>query len=448
MDFIKLDLSKIFGFADRDKVYALKRKAEAANKALHEKTGKGNDFLGWVTLPSSITEEVLQDIESTANKIKEEVDVVVVIGIGGSYLGAKAVIEACSDTFAYLKGNNKAPHLIFAGQNIGEDYLSELMELLDNKRYALVVISKSGTTTEPAIAFRILKEHLEKKVGADKARDLIVAVTDESKGALRTLATQKGYKTYVIPDDVGGRFSVLTPVGLVPLAMGGVDIRNLVRGACDMEDKCAVSSDFESNPAALYAAARFALYQSGKKIEILANFENKLHFLAEWWKQLYGESEGKEGKGIFPASVDLTADLHSMGQYIQEGERILMETVISIGKVNHDLLIPKDADNLDSLNYLSGKHLDYVNKMAETGTMLAHVDGGVPNIRIVIPENSPYYLGQLMYFFEKACGISGYLLEVNPFDQPGVEAYKKNMFALLEKPGFEEQTKKIKARMQ
>lgn len=448
MDFIKLDLSRVYDFAGQEEISGLKNRAEAANKALHDKTGKGNDFLGWVNLPSSITPDVLADIEATASKISSEVDVVVVTGIGGSYLGAKAIIEATSDTFAHLKGNNKAPHLIFAGQNIGEDYLSELLELLDAKKYAIVVISKSGTTTEPAIAFRVLKEHLEKKVGAEKSKELIVAVTDESKGALRTLATQKGYKTYVIPDDVGGRFSVLTPVGLVPLAMGGVDIRSLVKGAQDMEEKCAASNDFESNPATQYAAARSVLYSKGKKIEILANYENKLHFLAEWWKQLYGESEGKEGKGIFPASVDLTADLHSMGQYIQEGERILMETVISVKSVKHELLIPSDEDNLDSLNYLAGKHFDFVNKMAETGTMLAHVDGGVPNIRIEIPENNEYYLGQLMYFFEKACGISGYLLEVNPFDQPGVEAYKKNMFALLEKPGFEEETKKIKNRLQ
>jgi len=331
---------------------------------------------------------------------------------------------------------------------MGEDYLSELLQLLDHRKYAIVVISKSGTTTEPAIAFRVLREHLEKKVGEKKAKDLIVAVTDGSKGALRTLAGQKGYKSYVIPDDVGGRFSVLTPVGLVPLALTGVDIRLLVQGAVDMEEQCAIDKKFEDNPAAIYAATRYSLYKTGKKIEILANYENKLHYVAEWWKQLYGESEGKEGLGIFPASVDLTADLHSMGQYIQEGERILIETVLSVSNVKSELSIPEDPDNLDKLNYLAGKNIDYVNKMAETGTMLAHVDGGVPNIRIEIPENTPYYLGQLMYFFEKACGISGYLLDVNPFDQPGVEAYKKNMFALLEKPGFEEEAKKIKERLQ
>lgn len=448
MDSIKLDVSKVFDFVSKDEIYKLKDQAENANKALHEKTGKGNDFLGWVNLPGSISPDQLNDIENTAKKIKSKVDLVVVIGIGGSYLGAKAVAEANSDTFAHLKGSSKAPALLFAGQNIGEDYLSELLELLDQKPYALVVISKSGTTTEPALAFRILREHLENKVGAEKAKDLIVAVTDGSKGALRTLASQNEYKTFVIPDDVGGRFSVLTPVGLVPLALGGVDIRLLVQGAVDMEKKCSADTDFEENPAAIYAATRYSLYKQGKKIEILANFENKLHFLAEWWKQLFGESEGKEGMGIFPASVDLTADLHSMGQYIQEGERILMETVISIAKTKHNLSIPEDMDNLDNLNFLSGKNIDYVNKMAETGTILAHMDGGVPNIKIEIPENSPYYIGQLMYFFEKACGISGYLLGVNPFDQPGVEAYKKNMFALLEKPGFEEETKIIKERLQ
>ena len=448
MDFIKLDISKVYDFVDKETIYGMKDRAEKANKKLHDKTGKGNDFLGWVNLPSSITPAQLADIEDTAKKIKPEVDVVVVIGIGGSYLGAKAVAEAGNDTFGHLKAKGKDPELLFAGQNIGEDYLTELIELLDQLSYAIVVISKSGTTTEPAIAFRILREHLEKKVGENKAKDLIIAVTDGSKGALRTLADQKGYKSYVIPDDVGGRFSVLTPVGLVPLALGGIDIRLMVQGAVDMEQQCAAKIEFEDNPAALYAATRYSLYSTGKKIEILANYDNKLHYVAEWWKQLYGESEGKEGKGIFPASVDLTADLHSMGQYIQEGERILMETVLSVSGVNSELSIPEDPDNLDKLNYLAGKNIDYVNKMAETGTMLAHVDGGVPNIRIEIPENTPYYLGQLMYFFEKACGISGYLLDVNPFDQPGVEAYKKNMFALLEKPGFEEATKKIKERLQ
>jgi len=447
MNELRVDISKIYNYIEKEKIYGLKAKAEAANGALHKKTGKGNEFLGWVDLPSSISEAELNQIEETARKIQKEVDIIVVIGIGGSYLGTRAVVEATSDTFIHLKENTDLPYVIFAGQNIGEDYLSELIELLNQKRYAIVVISKSGTTTEPAIAFRILKTHLEKKVGEDKAKELIVAVTDKSKGALRKLAGQKGYKTYVIPDDVGGRFSVLTPVGLVPLAIGGVDIRALVNGAIQMEQRCSTQSVFENNPAALYAATRYSLYQKGKKIEILANFNNKLHYLAEWWKQLYGESEGKEGLGIFPASVDLTADLHSMGQYIQEGERILFETVVSVARPGYKLLIPTDKEDLDGLNFLAGKNIDAVNKMAELGTILAHIDGGVPNIHIEIPEINEFYFGQLLYFFEKACGISGYLLGVNPFNQPGVEAYKKNMFALLEKPGFEEETKNIKNRL-
>ncbi len=448
MNPIKIDNSKVAGFVSLDSINKLSGKAEAANKALHDKSGKGNDFLGWVNLPSSIKDSDIADILSSAKKIQSMAEIVVVIGIGGSYLGTKAITEALSDNFAHLKKDAAYPTLLFAGQNIGEDYLSELIELLDRKSYGIVVISKSGTTTEPAIAFRILKEHLEKKVGPDKAKDLIIAVTDKERGALRTLATQKGYKTYIIPDDIGGRFSVLTPVGLVPLAIGGIDIKALIKGAVEMEKICGTGTSFNNNPAAVYAATRFSLYKTGKKIEILANYDSKLHYLAEWWKQLYGESEGKEGVGIFPASVDLTADLHSMGQYIQEGERTLFETILSIQKTNYKLTIPSDKEDLDKLNFLAGKNLDYVNKMAELGTMLAHVDGGVPNIRIDIPELNAYYLGQLMYFFEKACGISGYLLGINPFDQPGVEAYKKNMFALLEKPGFEEETKKIKGRLQ
>ena len=447
MSSIKLDVSKVYSFVPIEKISDLKDKAEAANKALDKQTGKGNDFLGWVTLPSSISDKDLNEIENTAKRLQSQIEIVLVIGIGGSYLGSKAVIEALSDNFAHLTGKSVDPIVLFAGQNIGEDYLSELITILDKKSYGIVFISKSGTTTEPAIAFRIFRDHLEKKVGTEKAKELIIAVTDKERGALHTFAVQKGYKTYVIPDDVGGRYSVLTPVGLVPLAIGGVDIRSLVKGAADMQQLCSSSTPFDKNPAALYAVTRFSLYKKGKKIEILANYENKLHYLAEWWKQLYGESEGKEGMGIYPASVDLTADLHSMGQYIQEGERMLFETVLSVSKAKYRLTIPSDTEDLDKLNFLAGKNIDYVNKMAELGTMLAHVDGGVPNIRIEIPEINAYFLGQLMYFFEKACGISGYMLGINPFDQPGVEAYKKNMFALLEKPGFEEETKKIKERL-
>ena len=447
MGSIKLNVEQAYKFVSKDEIFAIKKLAEEANKALHEKTGKGNDFLGWVDLPSSIDNDLLTDIEKLGREFKGKVELVIVIGIGGSYLGSKAIIEASSETFSHLKGKNDNPTVLFAGQNIGEDYLAELTELLDHKKYGIVVISKSGTTTEPAIAFRILKEHLENKIGEANARELIIAVTDKNKGALRTLADKKGYKTYAIPDDIGGRYSVLTPVGLVPLALGGYNIRNLVQGAASMEKICGKDQSFEKNPAAIYATTRYSLYQKGRKIEILANFENKLHYFAEWWKQLYGESEGKENIGIFPASVDFTADLHSMGQYIQEGERTLFETVISVKKTINTVTIPSDDDNLDKLNYLAGKNIDYVNKMAELGTMLAHVDGGVPNIKIEIPEISAFYLGQLVYFFEKACGISGYLLGINPFDQPGVEAYKKNMFALLEKPGFEEATKKIKEKL-
>jgi glucose-6-phosphate isomerase len=447
MNSIKVDVSKVYSYLPEEKIFSLKNRAEEANRTLHNKTGKGNDFLGWVNLPSAISEGELGEIQKTAQKFHSVVEIVLVIGIGGSYLGSKAIMEALSDPFAHLKAQPSSPLVLFAGQNIGEDYICELISLLDKKSYCIVVISKSGTTTEPAIAFRIFRDHLEKKVGHEKAKELIIAVTDKERGALRTFAVQKGYKTYVIPDDVGGRYSVFTPVGLVPLAIGGVDVHALVKGAADMQKLCDDSVPFEKNPAALYAATRYSLYKKGKKIEILANFENKLHFLAEWWKQLFGESDGKDGTGIFPASVDLTADLHSMGQYIQEGERTLFETVLSVSKTMYKQTIPADAEDLDKLNFIAGKNIDYVNKMAELGTMMAHVDGGVPNIRIELPELNAYFLGQLMYFFEKACGICGYMLGINPFDQPGVEAYKKNMFALLEKPGFEEETKKLKARL-
>lgn len=446
MEFIKLDIEKIFGAVDKDSVQGLREEAQKANKALEEGTGKGSDYLGWVNLPSSVTEQQLSDIENTANNIKKEVDIIVVIGIGGSYLGTKAVADALSDTFSHLKGSEN-PHILFAGHNIGEDYLTELIQLLDNKRYGIVVISKSGTTTEPAIAFRILKNHLENKVGANKAKELIIAITDKSKGALRALADQNGYKSFVIEDNIGGRYSVLTPVGLVPLAIGGFNIRSLIQGALEMEKNCHSEIEAEKNPAIQYAAARIALYNSGKKIEILANYENKLHYIGEWWKQLFGESDGKDGIGLFPASIDLTADLHSMGQYIQEGERTLIETVISVAKTKYSLSIPSDNKDLDGLNYLEGKNIDHVNKMAELGTKIAHIDGQVPNIRIELPELNERFIGQLIYFFERACGIGGYLMDINPFNQPGVEAYKTNMFALLEKPGFEEETWKIKKRL-
>ncbi|MDE6127409.1 MAG: glucose-6-phosphate isomerase, partial [Muribaculaceae bacterium] len=388
--------------------------------------------LGWVSLPSEITDAHLADIEAAAKNLRDNCDYVVAIGIGGSYLGAKAVIEGLGDSFAQLRpeGDPRRTRVIFAGQNIGEDYLNELQDLLKDRKFGIIVISKSGTTTEPAIAFRLLKEQLERQLGKAEASKRIVAVTDAARGALRQLATEEGYKTFVIPDNVGGRFSVLTPVGLLPIAVAGYDIRALVDGARRME--AATAEGVEGNPAALYAMTRNALYRAGKKIEILVNFNPKLHFFAEWWKQLYGESEGKDGKGIYPASVDFTTDLHSMGQWIQEGERTIFETVLSVETTAHKTEIPTDPANLDGLNFLAGKRVDEVNQMAELGTRLAHVDGGVPNIRITVPALNETYLGELIYFFEKACGISGYILDFNAFNQPGVEAYKRYMFALLD----------------
>ena len=418
---------------------ALENAALAAKQTLESGSGAGNDFLGWLHLPSSIDEQQLQAIEQTAAILRQECEYVITIGIGGSYLGAKAVIEALSDHFAAYK-SGIGPKVLFAGNNIGEDYLYDLMDLVRGHKFGIIVISKSGTTTEPAIAFRLFKEMLEQQEGKQFAQRNIVAVTDARRGALRNLATQEGYATYVIPDNVGGRFSVLTPVGLLPIAVAGFDIRALVAGAVEMEKD---GDEQVMN----YAIARNALYQNGKKIEILANFTPRLHFVAEWWKQLYGESEGKGHKGIFPASVDFTTDLHSMGQWIQDGERTIFETVLSVGDQQHEVIIPTDEADLDGLNYIANKNVDYVNKMAELGTRLAHVDGGVPNLLITIPAVNERYMGQLIYFFEKACGVSGYMLGVNPFDQPGVEAYKKNMFALLEKPGHEEATKAIKEKL-
>ncbi|MDR0835591.1 MAG: glucose-6-phosphate isomerase, partial [Tannerella sp.] len=422
MKTIGLNIDKTLSEITKEDINALKNKAGEGIEMLHKGTGKGSDFLGWLHLPSSNTASKLKDIEETANKLRK-CSAVVVIGIGGSYLGTKAVVEALQNSFDWLQQDKRhSPVLLYAGHNIGEDYLSELCEILKFKRFGIINISKSGTTTEPAIAFRILKTLLERNIGKKAAKELIVAITDKEKGALRTLANKENYKTYVIPDNVGGRFSVLTPVGLLPIAVAGIDIRNLVRGAKDMEKATNEDVAFDQNIAAIYAATRNALHNKGKKIEILANFHPKLHFLAEWWKQLYGESEGKDNKGIFPAAVDFTTDLHSMGQWIQEGERIIFETVISIDKPDNRLVVPSDKNNLDGLNFLAGKRIDEVNKMAELGTQIAHVDGGVPNIKITLPKLNAYYLGQLLYFFEKACGISGYILGVNPFDQPGVEA--------------------------
>ena len=447
MEHIKLTIDKAYGFVQADKVAAYKADAEAANLALQNGTGKGNDFLGWLNLPAEIDEAHLADVENTAKILRDNCEVVVVIGIGGSYLGAKAVIDALSNSFDWLQTKRTSPVVVYAGQNIGEDYLYELQELLKTKRFGIISISKSGTTTEPALAFRLLKTQLEEQQGKEEAKKLIVCITDKAKGALRVLANREGLKTFILEDNIGGRYSVLSPVGLLPIAVAGMDIRQLVQGAVTMQQVCGTGTAFEENPAAQYAAVRNELYRTGKKTEILVNFHPKLHYVSEWWKQLYGESEGKENKGIFPASVDFTTDLHSMGQWIQEGERTIFETVISVSEPNHTKIFPHSEENLDGLNFLAGKRVDEVNKMAELGTMIAHIDGGVPNLKIELPKLNEYYLGELIYFFERACGISGYLLGVNPFDQPGVEAYKKNMFALLEKPGYEEETKAIKARL-
>ena len=446
MENIKLNIDKSLSFISKEKVYGYEAKVKECQAMLHKGTGLGNDFLGWLNLPSSITDAFLNEIMEVANDLRSRCEVVVVAGIGGSYLGARSVIDALSNSFAWLQ-ESKNPVMVYAGNNIGEDYLAELSEYLKGKKFGIINISKSGTTTETALAFRILKTQLEEQVGKAEAQKLIVAVTDAAKGALRTLATQEGYRTFVIPDNVGGRFSVLTPVGLLPIAVAGFDIKQLVAGAQKMEELCGENVPFAENPAAIYAATRNELYSNGKKIEILVNYHPKLHYIGEWWKQLYGESEGKDLKGIFPAAVDYSTDLHSMGQWVQEGERTIFETVISIKNPNKKVVVPTDADNLDGLNFLAGKRVDEVNKMAELGTQLAHVDGGVPNMRLIVPQLSEYYLGQVIYFFEKACGISGYLLGVNPFNQPGVEAYKKNMFALLDKPGYEKESEAIKARL-
>ena len=445
---ISVDITKAAQFLKPGAVEAYESLVKAAQEALENGTCPGNDFLGWLHLPTSITPEFLSEIQDTANTLRDKCEVIVVAGIGGSYLGARAVIEALGNSFAWLTAEKKNPIILFAGNNIGEDYLFELTEYLKGKKFGVINISKSGTTTETALTFRLLKKQCEAQRGKAEAKDVIVAVTDAKKGAARTCADKEGYKSFIIPDNIGGRFSVLTPVGLLPIACAGFDVKQLVSGAQEMERVCGKEVPFNQNPAALYAAVRNGLYsEAGKKIEIVVNFQPKLHFFAEWWKQLFGESEGKDNKGIFPAACDFTTDLHSMGQWIQEGERSIFETVISVEEPENKLLFPHDEENLDGLNFLEGKRIDDVNKMAELGTRLAHVDGGVPNIRISVPRLNAYYIGQLIYFFEIACGISGNLLQVNPFNQPGVEAYKKNMFALLNKPGYEAESKAIRERL-
>ena len=432
---IKLDISK--ALVSAEKVAAFEGKVTEAQQALENGTCAGNDYVGWLHLPSSISAEFMTELQECAQTLRDNCDTVVVAGIGGSYLGARAVIEALSNSFQWLTNNGENPTILFAGNNISEDYLYELTEYLKDKKFGVLNISKSGTTTETALAFRLLKKQCEEQRGKEMARKVIVAITDAKRGAARTCADKEGYTSFIIPDNVGGRFSVLTPVGLLPIAIAGFDIAKLVKGAADMELATAANVPFNENICAQYAAVRNALYQEGKKIEIMVNFQPKLHFMNEWWKQLYGESEGKDGKGIFTAAVDFSTDLHSMGQWIQEGERSIFETVVSIEEPEHKLLFPSDEENLDGLNFLAGKRVDEVNKMAELGTQLAHVDGGVPNMRLIVPRLDEYNLGQMIYFFEKACGISGLVLGVNPFNQPGVEAYKKNMCALLGKPGYE-----------
>lgn len=446
---LKVDFSNILGFVDKNEIDALQAELNQSHQKVVNQTGAGNDFLGWVDLPENLDESLLQSIEKDAARISEIADIFVVIGIGGSYLGSRAVNEALSHQFAHLLDSNKQkhPHVVFAGNNLSEDYLSDLIDILDQRDYAMAVISKSGTTTEPAIAFRILREHIEKKYGKDEARKRIIAITDKEKGVLKKLSLDEGYTSYVVPDDIGGRYSVLTPVGLLPIAVAGFDIRKMVEGAKAMRKACLADAAISISPAASYAAARTALYRSGKTTEIMVGYQPSLVFFVEWWKQLYGESEGKQNKGIFPAGVTFTADLHSMGQYIQEGLRMLFETVISVEKPRRNLLVPVDPQDLDGLNFTAGRRLSEVNRQAELGTLLAHVDGGVPNIIISVPAINENVIGQLVYFFEFACALSGYMLDVNPFDQPGVEAYKKNMFALLGKPGYEKQAAELKARL-
>ena len=445
---LKVNMGGCSSFVKDAEVKEYTAKALEALKVLEDESGAGNDFLGWKHLPTQTPESLITDCEAIRDDWKGKgVDLVVVIGIGGSYLGAKCALEALSHNFSkQLSTKKDAPEIVFAGNNLSEEYISELMDLVQERNVACVVISKSGTTTEPAVAFRIIKQYIETKYGKAEAANRIVAVTDAKRGALKSLSTQEGYRTFVIEDNVGGRFSVLTPVGILPIVLGGFDIRAMLKGAAEMEAACAVAS--EENPAVQYAAMRNLLYAKyGKKIEILVSFNPKFQYLGEWWKQLYGESEGKDGKGIFPASVLFTTDLHSMGQYIQDGERMLMETVVTVEKASRSVIIESDEQNLDGLNFLAGKHVEECNAMAELGTKLAHIDGGVPQLGVSVEKIDEYNLGQLFYFFEKACGISAYILGVNPFNQPGVEAYKKNMFALLNKPGYEAQGEELRKRL-
>lgn len=447
MNKLSLELSNVSSFVSEEKLMGMEAEVKAAVKTLEEGTGAGNDFLGWINLPTDYDKEEFDRIKKAAEKIKSDSDVLVVVGIGGSYLGARAAIELLSHTFynKLSKEERKAPEVYFAGNSISGTYLAHLIQVIGDRDFSVNVISKSGTTTEPAIAFRVFKEMLEKKYGVEEAKKRIYATTDAAKGALKKLSTEEGYETFTIPDNVGGRFSVLTPVGLLPIAAAGISIDDLMAGAREAQND--YKAEFKNNDCYKYAAVRNLLLRDGKAIELLINYEPKVHFVAEWWKQLFGESEGKDGKGLFPASVDLSTDLHSMGQYIQDGQRILFETLIDVVSPDADVVIPFDEADLDGLNYIAGKGMNFVNQKAMEGTQLAHVDGGVPNIRIAVPKMDAFNLGYLFYFFEKACGVSGYLLDVNPFNQPGVEAYKKNMFALLGKAGYEKEAEVLNKRL-
>lgn len=445
---VSFDLSVAKKFVSGQEIDMIKSSVEAANHQLVNKTGAGNDFLGWVDLPVNYDKEEFARIKKAADKIQKDSEVLLVIGIGGSYLGARAAIEFLRHSFynSVSREIRKTPEIYFCGNNISSNYMNHLKEVIGDRDFSINIISKSGTTTEPAIAFRVFKKLLNEKYGKKEAAKRIYATTDKARGALKNLATEEGYESFVVPDDVGGRFSVLTAVGLLPIAVSGADIDKLMEGAASMRDYCRKSS-YEENDALKYAAVRNILLRKGKSIEILVNYEPSLHYVSEWWKQLYGESEGKDQKGIFPAAVDFTTDLHSMGQFIQDGQRTLFETVISIENSKSEIILEEEEVDLDGLNYLAGKSVDFVNKSAMKGTLLAHTDGNVPNLQIVLPEQNEFYLGELFYFFEFACGVSGYMLGVNPFNQPGVESYKKNMFALLGKPGYEAQREELLKRL-
>lgn len=445
---IGLDYTNALSFVKEYEVSYFTPAIKAAHEMLHNKSGAGSDYLGWIDLPKSYDKAEFARIKAAAEKIKADSDALIVIGIGGSYLGARAAIEALSHSFYNLlpKADRGTPEIYFVGNSISSTYITELFELIKNKDISVNVISKSGTTTEPALAFRVFREYMEKKYGKLEASKRIYATTDKARGALKKLADEEKYETFVIPDDVGGRYSVLTPVGLLPIAVAGIDVEEMMKGASDAQDLYSNPS-VETNECYQYAAVRNALYRKGKTTEIMVNYEPSMHFFTEWWKQLYGESEGKDQKGIFPAGVDFTTDLHSMGQYIQDGLRNIFETVLNVEQPKKNMDIKEEKDNLDGLNFLAGKDIDLVNKKAMQGTILAHTDGGVPNLVVSIPEMNSYWFGNVVYFFEKACGISGYLMGVNPFDQPGVEAYKKNMFALLGKPGYEEEKTRLEKRL-